>query len=162
MLSMLVPRASPADLQGSISRSMVEPAADLAHQLHLASNIYSLKWPARTAWSRLEVYECVNLASNGMVLDLSGTNQTSPARRNVSYLFDMAPGLFVERIEGDKKMSLKAICRPTVLVYGGDGEIDQKPTVVRWLWESSGGSQGTQRTATLKSKPRRPRDLSKL
>lgn len=166
LLATVVPKASPVELQGSLRRTIVEPAADLAHQLHLAPNVFSLKWPARHAWSRLEVYECVNLASGGMILDLGGTGPTSPARRKVSYLFDIAPGLFVERIEGGKKMTLKAICRPKVLVYGGDGEVAQKPTIVKWLWDCSSGPQGPVRTppraATPRSKPVIPGWLSRL
>lgn len=162
MLSNLVPRLCPDDLQGSIRRNIIEPAADLAHQLHLASNIYSLKWPVRTAPTRLEVYECLDLASNGRPLNLSGTTQSSPSRQQTSYLFDVAPGLFVERIEGGKKMSLKVICRPTVLVHGDEGEIAQKPTVTSWLWEHSGLPRGPQRTTIRKSKTREPNRLSKL
>ncbi|KAG9258600.1 uncharacterized protein F5Z01DRAFT_632673 [Emericellopsis atlantica] len=142
LLSVVAPKATASDLQGSLRRSVVEPAADLAHQLHLASNVFSLKWPARGAWSRLELYECLNLATGGAVVDLSGTGPDSPARRKVSYMFDVAPGLFVERIDGGKKMTLKAICRPAVLVYGGQTDPPQPPqkaTVMRWLWDSSGG-----------------------
>ena len=43
-------------------------------------------------------------------------------------MFDVAPGLFVERVEGGKKMALKAICRPTVLVHSGHEEPKQSPT----------------------------------
>lgn len=136
-VSVVAPKASLSDLQGSLRRSVVEPAAELAHQLHTSSSVFSLKWPARGAWSRLEVYECLDLANGGQVLDLSGTGPSSPVRRNVSYLFDVAPGLFVERVEGGKKSPLKAICRPSVLVFGGDGEVEEKPTVLRWLWDNS-------------------------
>lgn len=152
LLSVLTPKASSSDLQGSLRRTIVEPAADLAHRLHLAASVYSLKWPARGAWSRLEVYECLNLATNGQVVDLTGTTPNSPARRKVSYLFDVAPGLFVERVDGGKKMNLKAICKPTVLVYGGEGEVSRTATVMRWLWEgaavSTSGRQSPARAAT--------------
>ncbi|KAJ4323013.1 hypothetical protein N0V84_004545 [Fusarium piperis] len=122
VLSAIAPMTPPAELHSSIRRSIVEPAADLVHQLHLASSSFSLKWPARTAASRLEVYQCLNLASNGMILDLGGTKQTSASRRNVSYLFDVAPGLFVERLEDGKKQGVKAIVKPTVLVDNAEGE----------------------------------------
>ncbi|KAH7316593.1 hypothetical protein B0I35DRAFT_409779 [Stachybotrys elegans] len=141
ILSVTVPRSSFAELNSSIRRSIVDPAAELAHRLQLASSIYALKWPARNAWSRLEVYECVNLASNGVALDLSGTTSTSAARRKVSYLFDLAPGLFVERIEGGKKSSTKTVHKPRVLVYGAETDIIQCPTVIRWVWDNSSGPQ---------------------
>lgn len=157
LLATVVPRTSMSELQGSLRRTIVEPAAELAHQLHLASSVYSLKWPARSAWLRLEVYECLNIASGGMILDLSGTGPTSPARRKVSYLFDVAPGLFVERIEGGKKLPLRAICKPHVVVYAGAEEAPQRTTVMRWLWDHSSGPQSPTRdppprAATPKSK----------
>ncbi|PFH56757.1 hypothetical protein XA68_16040 [Ophiocordyceps unilateralis] len=134
LLSIVVPRASASELQASIRRTMVEPAADFAHRLQLASSIFSLKWPARNASTRLEVYECINLASGGLVLDLSGV------RQNVTYLFDVAPGLFVERIEVGKKAPLKAIYRPNVLVHAGEGDVAQRPTLMKWVCESANGS----------------------
>lgn len=143
VLSAIVCKATPADLQTSVRRSIVEPAADFAHQLHLAASVYSLKWPARNAGARLEVYECINLASGGLVLDLGGTGPSSPARRKVSYMFDVAPGLFVERVEAGKKAPLKAIYRPNVLVYAGDGEAPQGPTLIKWLYDGAGAGTGT-------------------
>ncbi|KAJ6443835.1 alphaherpesvirus glycoprotein E domain-containing protein [Purpureocillium lavendulum] len=137
LLSVVVPKVAPSELQSSVRRTIIEPAADFAHQLQLASNIYSLKWPARNASTRLEVYECINLANGGLVLDLSGTGPSSPSRRKVSYLFDVAPGLFVERVEVGKKAPLKAIYRPNVLVYAGDGEAPQRPTLIKWLVDNS-------------------------
>ncbi|KAF5011089.1 hypothetical protein FDECE_2771 [Fusarium decemcellulare] len=166
LLSAIVPRTTSHELHSSIRRSIVEPAADLVHQLHLASNIFSLKWPARTAGTRLEVYQCLNLASDGMILDLSGTKQTSPSRRNVSYLFDVAPGLFVERIEGGRKTGTKAIVKPTVLVDNAEREVPQKPTVMRWLWDNAPTSQNVGRSVSRPPGPRskhtHPRRLSKL
>lgn len=155
LLSILAPKVSPAELQSSIRRTIIEPAADLVHQLHLATNVYALKWPAGGAWSRLGVYECLNLADGGTILDLSGTTPTSPARRGVTYMFDVAPGLFVERFSGDQKMPIKAICRPTVLVFGGGGKVALKPTVIRWMWDTTGATlahEAPSRVATPKSK----------
>lgn len=154
LLSTIAPRTTPADLQSSVRRSIVEPAADLVHQLHLASSIYSLKWPARSASSRLEVYQCFNLANGGTILDLSGTKPASPARRNVMYLFDVAPGLFVERIEGGRKLGLKAIAKPTVLVTNAGGDVSQGSTVMRWLWDGISSSQGPSRSASRASSSR--------
>ncbi|POR38618.1 Uncharacterized protein TPAR_01185 [Tolypocladium paradoxum] len=167
LLSIVVPRAPVAELLSSLRRTIVEPAADFAHKLQIASNIYSLKWPARNASSRLEVYECINLASGGLVVDLSGTGPTSPARRKVTYLFDVAPGLFVERVEVGKKAPLKAIYRPNVLVYSGDGDVPQKPTLMKWLCDNSSSPNGSARdpfprTATPRSKTLPSPPLSKL
>lgn len=151
LMGAVVPRASTSELQSSLRRTIVEPAAELAHQLHLAPSVFSLKWPARGAWSRLEVYECLDLANGGNVIDLSGTKPTSPTRRHVSYLFDVAPGLFVERVEGRKKSPLRAICRPTVLTFAGEGEVAEKPTVLKWLWDSADPPPGQGRSAPARA-----------
>ncbi|KAH7020001.1 hypothetical protein EDB80DRAFT_213407 [Ilyonectria destructans] len=166
LLSIFTPRLSPTELHASVRHNIIDPAADLVHRLHLASNFFSLKWPARTASSRLEVYECLNLASGGLILDLAGTNKDSSSRADVSYLFDVCPGLFVERVEGGKKLALKAISKPTVLVNKGDGALPQKPTLVKWLCDSAGSGpisgRGPARTTGPKSKPGYPGYQSKL
>ncbi|KAH6973579.1 hypothetical protein BKA56DRAFT_101930 [Ilyonectria sp. MPI-CAGE-AT-0026] len=166
LLSVFTPRLSPTELHASVRHNIIDPAADLVHRLHLASNFFSLKWPARTASSRLEVYECLNLASGGLILDLAGTNKDSSSRADVSYLFDVCPGLFVERVEGGKKLALKAVSKPTVLVNKGDGALPQKPTLVKWLCDSAGSGpisgRGPARTAGPKSKPGYPGYQSKL
>ncbi|KAH6888079.1 hypothetical protein B0T10DRAFT_67040 [Thelonectria olida] len=138
ILSIFAPKTPSAELRASIRESIIDPAADLAHRLHLAPTIYSLKWPARTAPSRVEVYECLNLASGGLILDLTGTNKDSQSRRNVTYLFDVSPGLFVERVEMGKKHAPRAIVKPTVLINKADGEVPQKPTLIKWLWDNAG------------------------
>lgn len=166
ILSTLAPKTPPGELRASVRQSIVDPAADLAHRLHLAPSIYSLKWPARTAPSRVEVYECLNLASGGLILDLTGTNKDSASRRNVTYLFDVSPGLFVERVEMGKKHAPRAIVKPTVLVNKADGEVPRKATLVKWLWDSAGPPPGTgrasTRTAGPKSKPAHSGHLFKL
>ncbi|PHH65263.1 hypothetical protein CDD81_3122 [Ophiocordyceps australis] len=146
LLASVMPKLAQAEGQSSLRRSIVEPAAEFAHRLQLASNIYSLKWPARNASTRLEVYECLNLASGGLVLDLGASAANSAARRKVCYLFDVAPGLFVERVEVGKKAPLKAIYRPNVLVWAGEGEVPQRPTLIKWLCDSVNGS-GSSREA---------------
>ncbi|KAF4595201.1 hypothetical protein GQ602_000814 [Ophiocordyceps camponoti-floridani] len=135
LLSTVVPRSSsPAHLRESVRETMVEPAADLAHRLQLASSVFSLKWPARNAGSRLEVYECIDLVSGGLV------TEAAAGRQGVTYLFDLAPGLFVERIEVGRRAPLKAIYRPTVLVHtgggGGDHVLQRPRTLIKWLCES--------------------------
>ncbi|KAF5667950.1 hypothetical protein FHETE_5490 [Fusarium heterosporum] len=155
LVSVIAPRTPLADLHSSIRRSIVEPAADLVHQLHLAPSIYSLKWTARTAATRLENYQCLNLANGGTVLDLTGTKPASPARRSVTYLFDVAPGLFVERIDGGRKLGMKAVVRPTVLIDNAEGGIPQSPTVMKWLWDNTPAALGHNRSASRASS-RRP------
>ncbi|OAA47028.1 hypothetical protein NOR_02664 [Metarhizium rileyi] len=133
----IFPKTSFIELQGSLCRSVVQPAADLAHRFHTSVNMYWLKWPLKTASTRLEVYECLNLADGGRVVNFSGTSPESPSRRNIRYLFDVAPGLFVERVEGGRKLPLKAICRPKVLVHGSEGQVSHRSTLLTWLYSAT-------------------------
>ncbi|GAB0136229.1 hypothetical protein EsDP_00004540 [Epichloe bromicola] len=136
-LTVIFPKMSTLELQSSLGKGIVQPAADLAHSLHTSTNIFWLKWPLKTASSRLEVYECTNLADGGRTIDLSGTSPDSSTRRHTKYLFDIAPGLFVERVEDGKKMALKSICRPKVLVHAGDGPIPHNSTLLTWLYNAT-------------------------
>lgn len=136
-LAVIFPKIPTLELQISLRKAIVQPAADLAHSLQTSTNIFWLKWPLKTASSRLEVYECTNLADGGRTMDLSGTSPGSTTRRHTKYLFDIAPGLFVERIEGGKKMALKSICRPKVLIYAGEGPVPHKSTLLTWLYNAT-------------------------
>lgn len=124
--------------------------------MHLAPNILSLKWPVRNAASRLENYECINLADGVLLFDLGITKPTSSVRQKVSYLFDVFPGLFVERFEQGKKMGPKAIVKPTVLVHSGDEGTLRKPTMMKCLWDLTGGPRPPPGITTSKSKFIRP------
>ncbi|PTB71907.1 hypothetical protein M440DRAFT_1442213 [Trichoderma longibrachiatum ATCC 18648] len=82
------------------------------------------------------------------------------ALKNASYLFDIAPGLFVETVSGAKKSAVKVVCRPKVLVYGGEkgGDIPQQAmTLARLLWDYANGSKARLplplRNGPPKSKP---------
>ncbi|KAL7812370.1 hypothetical protein V8C44DRAFT_69539 [Trichoderma aethiopicum] len=160
LLSVVVPYLTAAELQGSLRTNILDPAADLAHRLQLSPDIYTLKWPARTARSKLDTYECINLASNGETIDSGKASKPSEALKNASYLFDIAPGLFVETVSGAKKSAVKVVCRPKVLVYGGEkgGDIPQQAmTLARLLWDYANGSKARVplplRNGPPKSKP---------
>ncbi|KAL6871838.1 hypothetical protein J3F83DRAFT_772538 [Trichoderma novae-zelandiae] len=160
LLSVVVPYLTAAELQGSLRTNIIDPAVDLAHRIQLSPNIYTLKWPARTARTKLDTYECINLANNGETIDSGKAGKPSEALKNASYLFDIAPGLFVETVGGAKKSAVKVVCRPKVLVYGGekDGDIPQKAmTLARLLWDYANGSKARSplplRNGPPKSKP---------
>ncbi|KAM0256419.1 hypothetical protein ACHAQJ_004944 [Trichoderma viride] len=145
LLTVVVPYLTAAELQSSLRTNIIDPAVDLAHRLQLSPNIYSLKWPARTARTKLDTYECINLANSGTTMNPDEAGKSSEALKNASYLFDVVPGLFVETVSGSKKSVVKTVCRPVVLVYGGekDGDIPQKTmTLTRLLWDFANGSKG--------------------
>ncbi|KAL7923466.1 hypothetical protein ACQKWADRAFT_50004 [Trichoderma austrokoningii] len=159
LFTVVVPYLTVAELQNSLRTSIIDPAVDLAHRLQLSPNIFSLRWPARTARSKLDTYECLNLAGRGAIVSPGENGKLSEALKNASYLFDTAPGLFVETVSGTKKSTAKAVCKPTVLVYGGDedGDIPQNSmTLTRLLWDFANGSKGRSlgpsRNASPKSK----------
>ncbi|KAG5974802.1 hypothetical protein E4U58_002477 [Claviceps cyperi] len=136
-LAVLLPKIPTLELQISLHKAIVQPAADLAHGLHTSIDFFWLKWPLKTASSRLEVYECTNLADGGRTVDLSGTSPESAVRRHTKYLFDIAPGLFVEKVEGGKKMALRSICRPKVLIHAEEGSVAHKATLMTWLYNAT-------------------------
>lgn len=159
LLSVVVPYLTAAELQSALRTNIIDPAVDLAHRIQLSPNIYSLRWPARNARSKLDTYECINLASSGIMNNSEDASKSFEALKNASYLFDVAPGLFVETVGGAKKSAFKAVCRPIVLVYEGerDGDIPQKSmTLTRLLWDFANGSkarsQGPSRNSSPKSK----------
>ncbi|KHO00179.1 uncharacterized protein MAM_02102 [Metarhizium album ARSEF 1941] len=136
-LTPVFPKISLVELQNSLRKAVVQPAADLAHRLHTSVNVFWLKWPLKTASTRLEVYECFNLADGGRVMDLGGTSPESPSRRNIRYMFDIAPGLFVERVDGGRKLPLKAICRPKVLIHSSESHVSHRATLLTWLYSAT-------------------------
>lgn len=135
LLSPVALRGTQHELRKSIRKSILVPAAAVAHRLHLAVPVYTLKWPVRHAWSRLEVYDCTNLASGGLPIDFTGTDPTSKTRKDATYLFDLAPGLFVERIEHGAKLAPRAISRPQVLVHASQKSCAKSYTTIRLLWD---------------------------
>ncbi|KAK6446504.1 hypothetical protein FP744_10002754 [Trichoderma asperellum] len=159
LLTVVVPYLTATELQNSLRTSIIDPAVDLAHRLQLSPNIFSLRWPARTARSKLDTYECINLADRGAIMKSDENGKSSDALRNASYLFDIAPGLFVETVSGAKKSAVKIVCKPTVMVYGGDkdDDIPQKTmTLTRLLWDFANGTKsrsiGPSRNISPKSK----------
>lgn len=127
MLSLVIPGTSAADLTSSLHQHIIEPGAEMAHKLHLSLSVFSLKWPARRPWARLEVFDCINLQ------DCSHVQSRDSDR--IAYLFDLMPGLFIERISHDKQSAPKAICKPTVLVHVGHGDLPEQLNLVSWIWE---------------------------
>ena len=51
ILSAVVPEANPQDLQDSIRTNIVEPAIYLAHDLQVATSVFSVTWPSVDASS---------------------------------------------------------------------------------------------------------------
>lgn len=132
-LSSVFPHIPTKELQKSLHRAIIGPSADLAHRLDTSANIFWLKWPLKTAGSRLEVYECFDVAEGGRTVDFSKTAPDSAIRRHTKYLFDVAPGLFVERVESGKKMALRSVCRPRVLVHTDEENLVRKATLLTWV-----------------------------
>ncbi|KAH8169865.1 hypothetical protein LIA77_10409 [Sarocladium implicatum] len=155
LLSAVALRGTQSELRHSIRKNVLDPAAAVAHRLHLAVPVYTLKWPVRHAWSRLEVYECTDLASGGLPIDFTGTVPNSKARKDVTYLFDLAPGLFVERIEHGQKLPPKAISRPQVLVYASSSRCLKTYTTIRLLWDIADPERPPSRANGTRASPQK-------
>lgn len=114
-------------LKDSVQRSIVEPAVELAHQLHLSTRGISLDWAG--PMHHLSDCECIDLAAGVQA-------PAAPAKRNgatgetkqLKRLFGVAPGLFVHE-DGQ----LRILYRPVVLVHNGVDGVKKGATVMSWL-----------------------------
>lgn len=147
LLGPVLSRYTFPNLAKALREVIVEPATRLAHDLQTATTIFSLKWPARQAWTRLEVFDCTNLADGHKKVDFGNSVQESDIRQHTTYLFDLAPGLFVDRIEQGNKPRARAIVRPQVLVLVHDGQWPTTLTRVRALSEIARPKAGAKKNA---------------
>ncbi|KAF4124501.1 hypothetical protein GMORB2_5167 [Geosmithia morbida] len=109
-------------------RGMHIDQSDIYHVTAVVMNYLSLVFFSKSFYSPLDDYE---------------------GDATLTFLNELE--LSMSRLPRGKKMPIKAICRPTVLVFGGDVEVAVKPTVLGWLWEGSaqtGRETPTRPTAT--------------
>lgn len=152
ILSILVPDTGFQELCDSISRNIIIPAMDLAHDLHLATDIYTIEWPSLGAVANksgnetrydFNRYIYLNLLEAGKIL--KPPYQDSKDDLRIVYLFDVCPGLIFQK-ETDEHTTLRRnLCKPKVLVVASK----EKPpvwrrgsTLLEWLREQTGAEQG--------------------
>jgi hypothetical protein len=109
----------------SLERNIIEPAVNLAHQLHLSMDRFRVKWsngqPVTLSersrdMSILEKYDCSNVLANGKPIRPDGKEKM--AGEGVTYLFDIMPGFYCQSFKEDMASELKILKKPKVLVAG--------------------------------------------
>lgn len=154
MLSILVPDTGFQELYDSIWRSIITPAIDLAHNLHLATDIYTVEWSilgmvankngseARYDFNR---YTCLNVLEAGKILKFASQHSSKDDLRIV-YLFDVCPGLVFRKDTDEHSTTRRTLCKPKVLVAASK----EKPpvwrrgsTLLEWVREQAGAEQET-------------------
>jgi hypothetical protein len=138
ILSAVVPEANAQDLQDSIRTNIMEPAIYLAHDLQVATSVFSVTWPSVDASSDLRrkdlaALRCVDLTASGITLDLSAAAQKDQSKQPVTYLFDISPGLDVKTVESGDISAPRVLYKPTVLVFTGLNGPKKRPTILKWL-----------------------------
>jgi len=132
-------KMSEKELRDSIWNSMVKPSIELAHELQLAPNIFTVEW------TRFDNYDenmkerpnfgsltCVNLVEYGKVIKPSSDH----TGRSITYLFDICPGLYCQNVENNDSSAQRILCKPTVLVAATDGSknpLRTGLTLLEWL-----------------------------
>ena len=119
----------------SLQRNIIEPAVNLAHQLHLSMDRFRVQWSNRQQVSPsersrgpsiLEKYDCCNVLANGKPVRLDGKDRLS--EEGVVYLFDIVPGFYCQSFREDTASDLKVLRKPKVLVaVGKPGRKDPIP-----------------------------------
>ncbi|KAF2790367.1 hypothetical protein K505DRAFT_377574 [Melanomma pulvis-pyrius CBS 109.77] len=151
LLEPLVPSADLQELTVSIGRSMVRPAMDLAHRLQLAATVFSLEWTSfnddlstghiGSSTTDFSYFTSLNLKEGGkIVVPPNPADPGSLQTLNMTYLFDVAPGLYSRSPDGEGRAEVKTISKPRVLVDIADdlhAIPKEGPTLLRWIEEES-------------------------
>lgn len=123
----------PLELRQSVLSGIIEPAVALAHRLHLSPHIYALDFSpyakkyedsrarnlpsiAEQLWS----FEAVDMMRAGRTVkaeDFAITDEAkSHATKEVTYVMDLSPGLFVQSVKGDVLAERRALKKPKIVV----------------------------------------------
>ncbi|KAF2497641.1 hypothetical protein BU16DRAFT_606214 [Lophium mytilinum] len=148
LLTVVVTGTSARGLPESVWNSMIKPAMELAHELQLSTDMFSVKWtPINSANGQTDYekqddlgkYICVNVLQFGKVLKLP-RGQSSPDETRIMYLFDICPGLFCQSVKDDSHPPERILCKPRVLVAASEGKqklAPKGPTVMEWILDAT-------------------------
>lgn len=119
MLKLFLPRSDYSGLFHSVQSTMIEPALQLAHKMHLSVNEFSLRY---TPYHRTKAedrrplplesspFDCVTLSPLGRVLKF-------PISEGIlTYLFDLSPELVFRAVKADSFAEPRVLKRARVLV----------------------------------------------
>jgi hypothetical protein len=153
VLGPLVLDAELEELRVSIGKNIIKPAMELAHRLQTAQTVFSVRWTVfnndtskehiSSVSTNFSKVTSLNLTLGGKIaavpLPTDKEASENPAM-HVTYLLDVAPGLYSRSLDTETSASGKAICKPRVLVVVGDskhGKPKQEPTLLRWIEDES-------------------------
>jgi hypothetical protein len=119
MLSLFQPRSDISGFTRLVQSTIIEPALQLAHKMHLSVHEFSLRYtsyhstkseerhPLRREWSQ---FDCVSLSPPGKV-------QRPPIADVIfTYLFDLSPELVFRAVKADSFAEPRVLKRGRVLV----------------------------------------------
>lgn len=128
ILSVVLPRLQPREIEASVRSSIVEPAMRLAHGLQLATKVYTIEWPSENNHIGVDYSACKLMYLAGSE---TGGRETKRSK-NLTFLFAVCPGLYV--LSPDELGKKPTVVRePNILVFDGEHNIAKKPTLIRWL-----------------------------
>ena len=140
LLAPLVPNAADQELRESIGRNIIRPAMDLAHRLQLSATVFTIRWTKfdDDLQSGVITSTRVNLSSFiSLNVLLCGKVVETPAElQAMTYLFDVAPGLYSQTLSNQTSPGLKSLCKSRILVAVGEGSPvspAEGPTLLQWI-----------------------------
>lgn len=126
---------------------------DLAHNLQLATDIYTVEWSSLGTMANksgnetrydFNRYICLNLLEAGKILKLP-SHQDSKDDLRIVYLFDICPGLIFRKETDEHSTPRRILCKPKVLVVASKEKPPvwkRESTLLEWLREQTGVEQG--------------------
>ena len=150
MLSLFLPRSDISGFTRLVQSTIIEPALQLAHKMHLSVHDFSLRYttyhstkseerhPLRQEWSQ---FECVSLSPPGKV-------QRHPVADVIfTYLFDLSPELVFRAVKADSFAEPRVLKRGRILVavtpeehgpYAGPlSRLKESPTLLGFMAETN-------------------------
>ena len=147
MLELFLPRSDHRRVRLSVQNTIIEPALQLAHKIHLSVNEFSVVYTSYHRSKREKrhplprdssPFECVTVLPPGKVLKFPVLEGT------VTYLFDLSPELVSKVVKTDSFAEPRVLKRARVLVaVTKDGETfhhaplpsREPPTLLGWMEE---------------------------
>ncbi len=126
-MGVLVPDTAPDELAESIRSTIIGPAIDLAHRLHLAARPYSIRWLDDDNEATEVDIELLALA-DGDVRAWNPAVKTTPLA-----MFAVSPGLFVQDFVGAHTAPRRVLYKSRLLTHDSAHEPKRADTVISWL-----------------------------
>jgi hypothetical protein len=157
MLSLFLPETAHDGLSASVQSSIIEPAFELAHGMHLSVNKFSMHWtPGHNDPSRYHQPIPQNASLDFVTVEGPSVKMSQPTGNGkvVKYMFDLTPELRFEFAKVDGFAPSKVLKPGRVVVDAtGDapGSQGRHSTLLGWMDEQV-RSQPHKRSLSIKRK----------